>query len=380
MHLRINLPPWGRAELGAGLKALVNRRSGDASREELRRALARAAGEGWSVALMSSGRAALARAIPLMGLTNRRVAVPAYACPAVPSAVRAAGAEPIAVDVKPDSIRFDPDALTRADVAGVVAANTYGLDQDFEALRDWAGARPVIEDAAYRVGRPPRGDSAIWSFNFKALTGVGGGVLLSRKFLADPPGPRARPGELARFLDYGARGVAGHRIPRFLPGAQPPGSSGPNPHTQIPAPGPMSNLQAAIALAQWHRRAEIERDQRENVRAIKGAIDGAVGLAPLDEAPFPHLVPLVVRVGAEYLDRAVLRTRRLLHHGGIQTEEPYPVPDGFPNAQDLARRLVLVPCHAAIAPRVRDRLAETVAEAARMLDHEFATRPVPSAR
>src|SRR5207249_2205132 len=144
---------------------------------------------GWSVFPLSSARYGLSLAVQHLGLSGKRVAVPGYVCPAVLTGLRHAGADPVAIDCRPCSFRFDPVCLNKAcqarAVDAILAANTYGLDQDFTFLRSLQ--LPILEDAAYQAGRldrvdgmpcGTRGHVGVWSFNFKVLTGIGGGILL----------------------------------------------------------------------------------------------------------------------------------------------------------------------------------------------------------
>jgi hypothetical protein len=150
MRIRINIPAWGASEITAGVQSLVT--SARHARESaiLSRAMVETV-PGWTPTPVSSGRFAVALAMRALRLEGARVAVPAYLCPAVLAGVRAVGAEAIPVDCLPRSICFDLDALSRVRVAGVLATNTYGVDQDFAGLAQLG--LPVLEDAAYQAGR-----------------------------------------------------------------------------------------------------------------------------------------------------------------------------------------------------------------------------------
>jgi dTDP-4-amino-4,6-dideoxygalactose transaminase len=61
-----------------------------------------------------------------------------------------------------------------------------------------------------------------------------------------------------------------------------------------------------------------------------------------------------------------MELRRTLHALGFQTERPYPAlgsREAFPNAHDLAARLVLLPCHASLTPALLGRLARALERA-----------------
>lgn len=382
MRVRINIPAWGAREVASGAAALASGARGRACARELGEALGREV-PGWSVALLASARYGVALAARRLGLEGRRVAVPGYVCPAVLTGLRAAGAEPVPVDCLPSSTRFDPEALSRAaargEVEGVLAPNTYGIDQDYDLL---AGlGLPVVEDAAYQAGRRDdegracgtRGDAGVWSFNFKALAGVGGGALLVRGGPAvEVDGPGGGAGEALRFANYAARALARHRIPGFLPGAGPPPPEPPAEAREGLAAlreAGMSGLQAAVALSQWEARERLAARQRVNTAALDEAAERCAGLTPLAPragAALPHLYPLAVAESPDARAR-VYRLRAAMHARGVQTEDPYPVllggADRLPNSHALAARLLLVPCNASVGPRQIEAVAAALAQA-----------------
>jgi dTDP-4-amino-4,6-dideoxygalactose transaminase len=379
MHLRINIPAWGYREYLYLVKSLTTGHGGSFS-HRLVEALSSFA-TGRTCLLTGSARLALVLAIKAQGRANPRVAVPAYICPAVVTAVRTAGAQPVFVDVAPDSVRFDASALLRVLQAGeadfVIAPNTYGLDQDFQVLKGLNV--PVIEDAAYQAGlRDPfngqpcglRCSWGVWSFNYKALTGLGGGVLFSSvpihelvgKELLEPVRPNWR-----RLLDYFVRSLLRCRIPRFLPGAGEPKTQHPEEVRevlcQVPA-GSLNEIQAALALAQWERREVLQARVQQHARLIGQALAQCPGLARLETdacPPPPHLFPVLVTAGHRNSPDLALALRKELHRRSIQTDDPYPVTAGgheqYPRAHELAARLVLLPCGAWLRESEMARLA-----------------------
>jgi dTDP-4-amino-4,6-dideoxygalactose transaminase len=386
IHVRLNIPAWGGREIAAGAAALV-RPGARRFSERLRDAIAESV-PGWRPVLVASARAGLAMAVRMLALGGRRVAVPAYVCPAVVTGLRFAGADPVAVDCRPGSMRFDADALarlvSRSGVDAVVAPNTYGDDQDFETLA--ALGLPVIEDAAYQAGRTEpgggrvcgtRGRLGVWSFSFKALTSVGGGVLLVPRDLGIEPPPIRPPGVAgaARFANLAGRALLGSRIPRWLPGAEAPG--GERERTTPPTllqvvDGGMSEVQAAVALAQWQARRELAARQRETAATIMAAVERCDPFAVLaDQTPgaTSHVLPLVVRGPGEDAPGVVDRVRRRLHEHGVQTERAYAVTlaarTEAPVAHDLAARLVVLPCSAALGRQEIGAIVRGLEHAAR---------------
>lgn len=400
MPIRLNIPAWGLAELVAGTRALLPLPVRPLYVERLRAALEHAV-PGRRPLPVRSARFGIALAVRALGLARRRIAVPGYVCPAVLTGLRTAPAEAVPIDCLPGSTRFDPAALADAAAAGridaVLAPNTYGADQDFEALGALAAlGLPVIEDAAYQAGREDaagqacggRGAAGVWSFNFKALTAAGGGVLwlpadqLARAEQELTPA-RSATESRALFLDYALRGVLRHRIPGFLPGFAPPHPAGtaaaePRAALQAGREGIMSELQAALAYAQWRQRDGLAAAQRARARQLAGALARCAaltllpGLAP-DGAI--HLLPVLVRTAPDAAPAAVLRARRILHAAGVQTEEAYPIlfDAPLPNARALAARLFLVPAGPALGARQLARIASALEEAGKAIARDFGT-------
>ena len=400
-----NVPTWSRRELRYVAAALATAKATTRSVERLREAIEEQL-TGWTAVPVGSGRYALRLAIETLGLTGRRIAVPAYVCPAVIVAIDAAGASSVPIDCALDSIRFDPDALRDAARAnridGVIAANTYGLDQDHEFLRSLG--LPIIDDAAYQCGLDSnsqqrnagvRGDAGVWSFNFKALSGIGGGVLLlprEKRFRRFEAARHASLKELARVANYGLRSLVRHRVPRMLPAARfraPDTADAIRPAWRTAEAYVMSALQAAIALAQWERRAELIGRQQRNATTLLDALvtsDSFVPLSANDAASGVRCLPVLVKARGSDASSAVEYARRALYTAGIHTETAYPVVAGsaadLPRATDLSSRMFLLPCHAGLGPKqlrhVRAAISETSAALAERFVVSIASSPTPA--
>ena len=370
MHIRINIPSWGLKEITRGAVAIPFGDRSHRFRRQLRLELEREA-PGRIPLLVSSARYGISLAARMLALEGRRVAVPGYVCPAVLRGLRAARVEPVAVDCLPASIRFDPDALDHAideqGIAGVLAANTYGFDQDFSLLSKLSV--PVIEDAAYQSGCTEagssrlcgtRGDVGVWSFNFKALTSIGGGVLFVPREISTDSCGSALNGtrEIGRFFNYAARSIGRHHIPASFSGAEAPRptlESAVRDGLLEVREGSMSELQASIALAQWESRNGLAMVQMRNSAYLADAIARCNALTTLschNGQTTVHLFPVLVRVGSKDAPAAVYGIRRFLHSRGVQTENPYPVllgsAEALPNSHELVARLILIPCNASL--------------------------------
>lgn len=370
MFIRLHIPSWHWGEISQGLTAIVA--GGQRYRQRLYQELKHAI-PGWTPVLLSSGRYGLTLAVRALGLEGRRIAVPGYVCPAVLSALHAAPAQPVPVDCLPGSIRFNTEILAEAvangSVDAVLAANTYGMDQDFAAL-----ARleiPVIEDAAYQAGLAEAGstrlcgtrcNAGVWSFNFKALAGLGGGVLLMPG--AGSNGQETQnvdrnweTGELLAFFNLAAGSLGRTRIPKFFRGG---GSPKPGPEDFWPGvlEKPMTELQAAVGLGQWVARDRLFAIQHENYSLIQDVIARSDVFVPLQHQVgevAPYVFPMLLRTsGGNSRDRN-FSIRHFLYTRGIQTKPAYPIQIGslhdLPESHDLAARLILVPCHASLRTR-----------------------------
>jgi dTDP-4-amino-4,6-dideoxygalactose transaminase len=393
MHIRINIPAWGIQEYISSLFALFPLRR-NYYLNQLKKEILTFVGNR-RVYLLSSGRFGAYAAIKQLGLLHPRIAIPAYVCPSVIEAVRLAGAEPFFIDVEESSICFNREILVKTirqgQVDAILAPNTYGLDQDFRFLMDLG--LPVIEDAAYQAGYKMqdsdtacglRCSTGIWSFNFKALTSVGGGVLFSRepiRELENLPRPYLNQSQMSRYINYLVRSILRTAIPKKMPGAIPPTfydfqEIRPS-HLHFSRSG-MSNLQAAIALTQWKKRESIFERQIRHGKMLQKAVDENSVLSMLNEqkkGALVHLFPILLNIRASHCSDAVLKFRQILYQQSIQTENPYPIghvrPDTHPNVYNLVSRLILLPCNASLKVEHMRKIARALAAASEKISKQY---------
>ena len=153
---------------------------------------------------LSCGTAALHMALKLAGVKpGDKVAVPALTFVASVNPVRYMGAEPVFVDVDPNTMGMCPIQLKNTlcknpNVRAVVVTHLYGHLANIRCIKDAAGQRPVIEDAAEALGSqaidPDRhtgryagtwADYGCFSFNGnKTITTGSGGLLVAQNALA----------------------------------------------------------------------------------------------------------------------------------------------------------------------------------------------------
>lgn len=156
---------------------------------------------GWRSFWYSSGTSALAAAISTACAckANKRplIAVCAYGCPDLVSAIYFAGAEPLFVDVSHTGLGFDVAqlraALSRTDsVVAIIGVDLFGLTEQWTELRHLATSSEalLIQDCAQSIQRISdweqglHGDFVVYSFGRgKPVYLQGGGALLANTCL-----------------------------------------------------------------------------------------------------------------------------------------------------------------------------------------------------
>jgi perosamine synthetase len=215
----------------------------------------------------SSGTAALHLAVAATGIgPGDEVILPTFTMVATANAARYVGADPVLVDADPVSWNLDVAKLraklTRRTRA-IIAVHLYGQPADMDAVRSFADRNGliVIEDAAEahgaryhgaRVGS--LGDVGTFSlYGNKILTAGEGGVVTTDD---------RRIAELARELRDHAFSPERH----FW-------------HRRFGFNYRMTNLQAAVALAQTERLDTLVALRRTNADRYARALDGIDGIA-----------------------------------------------------------------------------------------------------
>ena len=262
-----------------------------------------------------SGTAALHVALSELGIgPGDEVIVPALTFIATVNPVRYVGATPVFADVDPDTYCLDAAAVEAAitkRTAAILPVHLYGHPVDMDPLLELAQRRglAVLEDATEALGSLYKGrpcgtlsDIAAFSFNGnKVITSGGGGMLLC---------PREDRLEHMRHLTLQGR------VPGTLEYL----------HDEVGFNYVLSNLQAAVGLAQLERLPELVRRRREiGARYAEGLRD-APGLRFCTEAPWADsnhwLMSVLVdpevhgadRVAvAEHLSAAGIDTRPFFH-------------------------------------------------------------------
>jgi len=314
----------------------------------------------------SSGTAALHLALAAQGLeAGDEVILPTFTMIATPNAVAYTGATPVLVDSEPRTWNMDPEqvaARVTARTRGIVVMHTYGHPVDMDAIARVADAHGlwIIEDAAeahgarYR-GRPvgSLGGAACFSFyaNKIVTTGEGGMVTTNDEKLA----------RVARRLRDHAFSEERH----FW-------------HKHLGFNYRMTNLQAAIGLAQTERLAALIETRRLNARRYAARLHDIRGLTlPVESAGTTNAFWMYgVLVEDDFgCSRDELRAR--LARRGVETRTFF-IPihlqpiyhrahrgESYPVAEALGRKGLYLPSGATLSEAEVAYVAESVAAAQR---------------
>ena len=184
------------------------------------------------------------------------VIVPAVTWPSPGNAVLLRNAVPVLVDVDPRTWNLDPRAVARAltpRTRAIIAIDQFGVPAEITRIRSYANDLDLIEDAACALGSSLAGvpcgllgDVGTYSFHpRKVITTGEGGMLLTR----DP----ARAAALRALRNHG----------QSSPGVFP--VAGPNAR--------LSELHAAIGVAQMAKLDAILQRRKEMAEEIRAAVD-----------------------------------------------------------------------------------------------------------
>lgn len=288
--------------MAAGIRAMAA--GGDAARHALG-GMIRTRWAPEQFAFTDSGTSALALALSIAARLDRSpVALPAYGCYDLATAVDAAGVPFTLYDLDPLSLAPEPASVRQAVERGartVVVVHLYGIPVDMGAVRAAAGPGALlIEDAAQGAGiqcggRPAGafGDLGILSFGRgKGMTGGrGGALLLNRADLgglfnavvgAIGEGGRGAPGDLARLA---AQWLLARPWLYAIPAALPWLGLG---ETLYRSPHPrrgIASLSAGV-VEQTLRLVRHEADSRRRTAALlTDRLRGVRGVTPVGRVP-----------------------------------------------------------------------------------------------
>lgn len=342
--------------------------------------LARELGARYAVA-MQSGTAALHVALLVAGVEpDDEVLVSTLTFIAPANAIRYAGAWPVFVDAEPVHWQLDVtraidfletrctwrdgvlrNAATGRRVRAILPVHVLGHPVDMAPLLDVARkfGLAVVEDATESLGASYRGTPvgrlggvACFSFNGnKLLTTGGGGMLVT----GDEEWARR-----ARLLSTQAK----HDAVEYV-------------HHEIGFNYRLTNVQAAMGLAQLERMPEFLAAKRAIAERYQEGLEGVPGLTLMREASWARSAWWMYTV---LVDEASfgLGSRGLLHAleaSGVQTRPLWQplhrsrAHEGAPRtdcsvSERLNRDALSLPCSVALAPAEQDRVIELVLSAA----------------
>jgi len=351
---------------------------------------------------VNSGTSALHLSLLAMGLcAGDRVIVPAYSYPATANAVVLCGAEPVFVDIEPDTFNMDPTALeaTLAELAtgtdapphgrhpddpppevtdprdpqiddppaeAILPVHTFGQMADMERIGELATRYnvPVLEDAACALG-------ATWGTRQAGTWGVGGCFSFHpRKAITTGEGGMVVTGDavLAGLL----RELRNH--------GQDPDAASPD----FIAPGfncRMTEFQAALGTVQLARMEDMIEARRQRA-AVYDELLGPTGVRPQKTPPgsrsvYQSYVVILPVHEAEGRDAVIAHLRKNEIEATIGTYHiPMTTyyrrqfdfePGDFPVADEVFARSLTLPLHDKLAREEQLMVVDTLVEALELL-------------
>jgi perosamine synthetase len=345
--IRLAWPDLGEDELAAVAEVLESGQLTMGPKvTEFEDGLARAC-EVEQAVVLSSGTAALHLAVLALGIgPGDEVIVPAYTFPATANVVALAGAEPVLVDVDPDTMNVRPESVAGAvtkRTRAVLVVHLFGRPARWDELAAAVPERVVLlEDAAgalgaRRAGRACGGLGRLGCLSFHprkiVTTGEGGAVATN-------------DGELAETI----RSMRHHGWR----------------NADMPAPGlnyRLSDVLCALGITQL-RRLEALLEGRERLAAAYGErLEGHARLPSADEGDRHGWQAYVVQLDRR--DEAL----QALQAAGIQAQigtyalhrlGAYGDQGPFPGADEAYERALALPLHNRLTDADVDRVAEVL--------------------
>jgi perosamine synthetase len=315
---------------------------------------------------VSNGSAALDVSVTALNLKKGdQVIMPAFTIISCAAAVVRAGAEPVLVDSDPVTWNMDVTQLERKitdRTKAIMVAHIYGLPVDMAPVISLAEKYNlnIIEDAAQMHGQTYRGkpcgsfgDISVFSFyaNKHITTGEGGMLVTDDERLAE----RCRSLRNLCFIPE----------KRFV-------------HEELGWNYRMTNMQAALGLAQLERLEEFIRRKRNMGRIYTEKLNEAAGLQlPVTETDYAKNiywvygivlkdeVPLDANEAMRKLSAREIGSRPFffpMHEQPVFQKMGLFKGETFPVAERLARRGFYIPSGMALSEEQINRAADTVRE------------------
>lgn len=315
---------------------------------------------------VANGSGALDIAVQALRLgPGDEVIVPAFTIISCVAAILRAGAKPVLIDADPQTWNMDVNQLAEkitAATKAIMVVHIYGLPVDMDPVLELARRHglKIIEDAAEMHGQTYNGrrcgsfgDISVFSFypNKHVTTGEGGMLVCDELELAE----RCRS---LRNLCFQAK-------KRFV-------------HEELGWNYRMTNLQAALGLAQLERLDEFVRRKRRMGKRYSDLLEGAHGiLRPLVRTDYAENIYWVygLVLEDELLCDAVEAMRRLgtlgigtrpffwaMHEQPVFRKMGLFSGESYPVSEHLARRGFYIPSGLALTEEQIERSAAAVIE------------------
>lgn len=313
---------------------------------------------------VSSGTAALDVAVATLEIgPGNEVIMPTFTIISCASAIIRAGAIPVLVDCDPDTWNMAVDTIEdkiTSRTAAIMAVHIYGLPVDMNSIFTLAKKYDlkIIEDAAELIGQTyykkpcgSLGDISIFSFypNKHITTGEGGMVVTDDPYLA----------ERCRRL----RDLCFQPTQRFV-------------HEELGWNYRMTNLQAALGVAQLEKLDEHINLKREIGKKYTELLDGTKGIKlPLSKTDYAENIYWVYGVvleddfpfDAKYVMKLLadknIGTRPFfwcMHEQPVFKKMGLFEDENFPIAERLARRGLYLPSGLALRKEQLERVVDTL--------------------
>lgn len=256
----------------------------------------------------SNGTTAIHLALAALGIgKGDEVIVPDFTIIAVANAVLYTGAIPVFVDSELKTWNMDPDRIEEkitSRTKAIIAMHTYGCPADMDKINAVAKKHnlKVVEDAAeahfavYK-GRPTGSLGDVGCFSFYAnkiiTTGEGGMVVTNSKEIAD----KARLLRNHAFIQ-----------PRFV-------------HNEVGFNYRMTNIQAALGVAQMERATELLKGRVSNAPRYEAELNGVKGITLAPDCPYGTSVYWMygILVDEGEFGRGKDEVMKLLREAGVET-------------------------------------------------------------
>jgi perosamine synthetase len=323
-----------------------------------------------------SARAALVVALKALRLPpGALIGVPLYCCPVVFKAIKAAGYFPRFIDVDPETYCLSATDLAAksSELKAVIAVHMFGIICDVPALRSAAPGKPFIEDCAQALGSRLNGrlagafgEIAVFSFRSgKYLSvGEGGAIYCTDRHL------EARLLELITALPLPSRvqesvhvattylqsqlrtrplwGLIGTRVWQAYSAKVSYTSQSPLVLSQIYETDRKTTLRRLPRLNSYiEKQRSHARGYSQNLRVDAGMLCSEMPEAFFNRLQYPILLPTSSQCDwlAARLRENQISTARPYKDIAAIAATHYGYIGDCPQAEDIASRVLVIPCH-----------------------------------